>query len=207
MDSWGPNVSSCGQQRFWLDWADAQADLSLRWAQMSFCWFCNEAAHLLVHELEVSLQGFCIYGTFTDFEINDRVVVNIVHTHFIRNCEASLQEKNNDCVFKWVRSLLRFEILQTHTRSQSKGPELWLFVWIFLQVFMLCGRTTKVLVRLCGCLGAVHKCDKHSFHTGWPRLGCMKVFLIVSVRHCFKLVEFLLHFRFLWLFDKSRTHK
>ena len=25
-------VSSCGQRRLWSDWADAQADLSLRWA-------------------------------------------------------------------------------------------------------------------------------------------------------------------------------
>ena len=24
---------------------DAQADLSLRWAHMPFCWFCHEAAH------------------------------------------------------------------------------------------------------------------------------------------------------------------
>ena len=39
MDSWGPNVSSCGQRRLWSDWADAQADLSLRWAHRSFCWF------------------------------------------------------------------------------------------------------------------------------------------------------------------------
>ena len=28
------------------DWADAQADLSLRWAHMPFCWFCHEAAHM-----------------------------------------------------------------------------------------------------------------------------------------------------------------
>ena len=27
-------------------WADAQADLSLRWAQRSFCWFCHEVAHI-----------------------------------------------------------------------------------------------------------------------------------------------------------------
>ena len=26
--------------------ADAQADLSLRWAHMSFCWFYHEAAHV-----------------------------------------------------------------------------------------------------------------------------------------------------------------
>ena len=38
---------SCGQQRLWSDWADAQADLSLRWAHMPFCWFCHALAHLL----------------------------------------------------------------------------------------------------------------------------------------------------------------
>ena len=27
--------------------ADAQADLSLRWAHMPFCWFCHEAAQML----------------------------------------------------------------------------------------------------------------------------------------------------------------
>ena len=32
------------QRRLWSDWADAQADLSLRWAQKSFCWFCHEVA-------------------------------------------------------------------------------------------------------------------------------------------------------------------
>ena len=30
----------------WVDWVDAQAGLSLRWAQRSLCWFCHEAAHL-----------------------------------------------------------------------------------------------------------------------------------------------------------------
>ena len=32
------------QRRLWSDWADAQADLSLRWAHMPFCWFCHDAA-------------------------------------------------------------------------------------------------------------------------------------------------------------------
>ena len=44
--SQGPNVSSCGQQRLWSDWMDAQADPSLRWAHMPFCWFFHEAAHI-----------------------------------------------------------------------------------------------------------------------------------------------------------------
>ena len=30
----------------WSDWADAQADLSLRWPQRSFCWFCYVMAQL-----------------------------------------------------------------------------------------------------------------------------------------------------------------
>ena len=31
----------------WSDWADAKADRSLRWAHMSFCWFCREAAQIV----------------------------------------------------------------------------------------------------------------------------------------------------------------
>ena len=49
LGSWGPKLSSCGQRRLCSDWADAQADLSLRWAQRSFCWFCHEAAHIAFH--------------------------------------------------------------------------------------------------------------------------------------------------------------
>ena len=30
----------------WSDWADAQADPSLCWAHMPFCWFCPEAAQM-----------------------------------------------------------------------------------------------------------------------------------------------------------------
>ena len=33
----------------WSDWADAQADLSLRWAHKPFCWFCHEAAQLFTY--------------------------------------------------------------------------------------------------------------------------------------------------------------
>ena len=39
--------SACASlwRRLGSEWADAQADLSLRWAHMPFCWFCHEAAH------------------------------------------------------------------------------------------------------------------------------------------------------------------
>ena len=36
------------QWRLWLDWADAQADLSLHWAHIPFWWFCHEAAQILM---------------------------------------------------------------------------------------------------------------------------------------------------------------
>ena len=44
-------LSSCGQQRLLSDWADAQADLSLRWAHMPFCWFWHEAAQFTMYEI------------------------------------------------------------------------------------------------------------------------------------------------------------
>ena len=40
MGTW-PSVSSCGQRRLCSDSVDAQANLSLRWAHMSFCWFLS----------------------------------------------------------------------------------------------------------------------------------------------------------------------
>ena len=39
MGSSGPKLSSCGQRRHKSDWADAQADLSLRWAHCHFVGF------------------------------------------------------------------------------------------------------------------------------------------------------------------------
>ena len=44
----GSKVASCGQQRLWLDWADAMADLSLRWTLRSFCWFWPPAQIFLI---------------------------------------------------------------------------------------------------------------------------------------------------------------
>ena len=39
------NYPLSAQQRLWSDWVDAQADLSLPWAQ-SFCWFYHEATQI-----------------------------------------------------------------------------------------------------------------------------------------------------------------
>ena len=56
------------QRRLWSDSADAQADLSLRWAHRPFCWFCHEAAQFMVHNLfstskaKRKLRGFFSFG-------------------------------------------------------------------------------------------------------------------------------------------------
>ena len=57
MGSWGPNVSLCGQRRLWSDWADAQADLCLLWAQWPFCWFCHAAAHVYIAAESPSVES------------------------------------------------------------------------------------------------------------------------------------------------------
>ena len=38
------------QRRLWSVWADAQADLSLRWVHWGFCWFCCAAACIWIKE-------------------------------------------------------------------------------------------------------------------------------------------------------------
>ena len=59
--AWVLSYALSAQQRLWLawawsDWADAQADLSLRWAHThTFCWFCHVVAQMLPYTSE------CVY--------------------------------------------------------------------------------------------------------------------------------------------------
>ena len=46
--SLGHTASSCGQWRLWSDWVNTQADMSLRWADKSFCSFCHVVAHFII---------------------------------------------------------------------------------------------------------------------------------------------------------------
>ena len=58
----GPlNYQLSAQWRLWSDWADAQADLSLRWAHMSFCWFRRAAAQLWKHDFHLWKHKFNVY--------------------------------------------------------------------------------------------------------------------------------------------------
>ena len=54
--AWILSYPSSAQRRLWSDWADAQADLSLRWAHMLLCWFCHEAAQFWHWQFQESLE-------------------------------------------------------------------------------------------------------------------------------------------------------
>ena len=54
--AWVLSYPLSAQRRLWTDWADAQADLSLRWVNMPFCWFCHEAAHKIWNGDPLELQ-------------------------------------------------------------------------------------------------------------------------------------------------------
>ena len=57
-NDWAPSEDSDQPGHLiWSDWADAKADLSLRWAHMRFCWFCHEVA-LLFNLTEVEKYVF-----------------------------------------------------------------------------------------------------------------------------------------------------
>ena len=64
------NYPLIAQQRHWSDWADAQADLSLRWAHRSSCWFCHAAAQMCMQLSMATLAraqqhqqtNMCIWG-------------------------------------------------------------------------------------------------------------------------------------------------
>ena len=44
--AWVLSYPLSAKGRLWPDWADAQADLSLRWAHMPLYWFCHEMAQM-----------------------------------------------------------------------------------------------------------------------------------------------------------------
>ena len=54
--AWVLSYPLSAQRRLCSDWAEAQADLSLRWAHMPFCWFCHEAAQMVVRSLRCDLE-------------------------------------------------------------------------------------------------------------------------------------------------------
>ena len=64
------------QWRLWSDWADAQADSSLRWAQL-FSWFCHEVAHFLLEVAQMIQQ----HKGLVTFSFNSIPVTEVKFKH------------------------------------------------------------------------------------------------------------------------------
>ena len=63
MKAWTLSYPLGAQRRLWSHWADAQTDLSLRWANMQFSWFCHDAALFRIctqNKRFLELYGSCI---------------------------------------------------------------------------------------------------------------------------------------------------
>ena len=50
--SWVLSYPLSTQRGLWSEWMNAQADLSLCWAYLSFCWFCHAVAHFICNEFK-----------------------------------------------------------------------------------------------------------------------------------------------------------
>ena len=125
MGSWGPNVSSCGQQRLWSDWADGQADLSL-------CWAHSHIAGFLVRQL------------------NCEVLTGPVQQLSTTHRRLFWADSWDYGIF-----VLHKLILQTRMHSHPVGLDVWFFfVKLFIYFHTLCVQTAKALARLRACAGS-----------------------------------------------------
>ena len=126
MGSQGPKLSSCRQRRLWSDWTDAQTDLSLRWAYMSFCWFCHAVAHFFMADLFAKIK-YAKHDAFVNsiiknsrairfwFKENQRPMAHNAHLHVQlwwiiqpKYCKCCMQEK---LTFRLPWQLIRFNSL------------------------------------------------------------------------------------------------
>ena len=82
MGSKGLKLSSCGQRRLWSDWADVQADLSLHWVHMPFCWFLScSGSNVVWHILWPNNENLRTDLTFIIHYAGHELHMPTNHTH------------------------------------------------------------------------------------------------------------------------------
>ena len=104
MGSQGPKICLCGHWRLWSDWADAQAELSLRWAHSHFVGFvtsrlrclfvgtwCTPADHLV--ELQLDNEKF---QEDSNFKYQLKVILIPVgpELHTLHGASQSVEKSN-----------------------------------------------------------------------------------------------------------------
>ena len=63
-DSQGPKLSSRGQRKLWSDWADAQIDMSLRWAHVYFVVFVMHRLIIMYNKLPLAVTHLDVYWSW-----------------------------------------------------------------------------------------------------------------------------------------------
>ena len=111
---WALNYPLSTQRRVWSDWADAQADLSLRCAHGPFCWFCHEVAHIR-HQCPCKSQ----------FPSSLVMAQRLAHKQkvFIMHFNAATMASCFECYLPIIPSLTAKEqrMLWPHTRGSGWG--------------------------------------------------------------------------------------
>ena len=126
VDSYGPKLSSCGQLRLWSDWADAKADLRLRWAHNHFVGFVMSRLIFnfawtppLTPRLRCKMQDTRIWGPW-------------LISQYIKKKLYCLNNSENI----YYEHYMKFKPGHTK-RYQQQNVLLWvLFFWVLLLVYI-----------------------------------------------------------------------
>ena len=128
--SLGPELSSCGQRRLRSDWADVQADPSLRWTHTHFCWFGHEVAHNRIADYSNNLKrGPSQILGLTDLiylRTNRREIIHAtLKTFIICECDLISIELLHTCPHGLVVILFQIIILwiNTHVLPHSLNKD------------------------------------------------------------------------------------
>ena len=87
-EPWVFSYPMSAQWRLWSYWVDAQADLILRWAHKSFCWFCHAQAHL-IFILAISVVRFWNFLPRRPSVVRYHCVYAIIIIHLARDVHAT----------------------------------------------------------------------------------------------------------------------
>ena len=117
---WALNYLLSAQWRLWSDWVDGQADLSLRWVHMSFCWFRCAAAYIFGQCKQWQTQLLCFFNATTSKKLTGHIGVGCP-------CVGACIQSKHACHILWTlhARALKFHLWIPH----EKVADTCLFFW------------------------------------------------------------------------------
>ena len=134
---WVISYPSSAQRTLWSDCADAQADLSPRWAHMPFCLFCHEAAHFnKTWYLGCSLpRQFCyiklrpLFGQLWPNYVSCLTVCTMCYWY-------RLPTQNGVTLLHNMIRMVNWRLYQSHSKCNS-CRDIWQLRWHIIILFVL----------------------------------------------------------------------